>query len=51
MVSGSPKSKPGEFVGYLEEVPVPLVPTLLRKSAAFNAGAKAIAQCPCAGEN
>ena len=33
VVSGSPKSKPGEFVGYLEEVPVPLVPTLLRKSA------------------
>ena len=25
--------------------------SLLRKSAAFNAGAKAIAQCPCAGEN
>lgn len=36
VVSGSPKSKAGEFLGYLEEVPISLIPTLLRESNDAN---------------
>merc|ERR1719424_1131672 len=32
VVSGSPKSKAGEFLGYLEEVPIALIPELLETS-------------------
>ena len=36
VVSGSPKSKPGEFLGYLEEVPIALIPELLEHSNKVN---------------